>query len=149
MDKWILTKMLDIQAIIDIMQSNILIPVSVSLLIGIIGSWLLLRPKVSKRDKYITELEKSTKKNAKQLKNQNESIKQYETTVETLNNELSDRENTIESAREKINELSARAKEIIFAKDRHIETLNTSLADKDKNFTKLTKRAQVMESNEK
>jgi predicted flap endonuclease-1-like 5' DNA nuclease len=148
--------MLDIQAIIDIMQTNIIIPVSVSLLIGIIGSWLLFRPKVSKRDKYITELEKSTKKNAKQLKNQNESIKQYETALETLNDELSDRENTIEdrentieNAREKINELSARAKEIIFLKDRHIETLNTSLADKDKNFMKLTKRVQVMESNEK
>ena len=148
--------MLDIQAIIDIMQTNIIIPVSVSLLIGIIGSWLLFRPKVSKRDKYITELEKSTKKNAKQLKNQNESIKQYETALETLNDELSDRENTIENrentienAREKINELSARAKEIIFLKDRHIETLNTSLADKDKNFMKLTKRVQVIESNEK
>ncbi len=141
--------MLDIKAIIDIMQTNIIIPVSVSLLIGIIGSWLLLRPKVSKRDKYITELEKSTKKNAKQLKNQNESITQYETDLETLNDELSDRDDTIESAREKINELSVRAKEIIFAKDRHIETLNTSLEDKDKNFMKLTKRARMMESNEK
>jgi chromosome segregation ATPase len=113
------------------------------------GSWLLFRPKLSKRDKYITELEKSTKKNAKQLKNQSESLKQYETSLETLNDELSNRDDTIESAREKITELSARAKEIIFAKDRHIETLNTSLEDKDKNFMKLTKRARMMESNEK
>jgi chromosome segregation ATPase len=141
--------MLDIQAVVEIMQTNIIIPVLTSLVIGIIVSWLLFRPKISKRDKYIVELEKSTKKNIKQLKKQSESIIQYETSLETLNDELSKSENTIENAREKINELSTRAKEVLFAKDRHIETLNTSLADKDKNFKKLTKRVQMMESNEK
>ena len=54
--------MLDIQAVVEIMQTNI-IPISTSLVIGMIVSWLLFRPKISKRDEYITELEKSTKKN--------------------------------------------------------------------------------------
>jgi predicted flap endonuclease-1-like 5' DNA nuclease len=83
------------------------------------------------------------------LKRQGETLEHNETSLNTLNDELSNRESVIEGAREKINELNTRAKEIIFAKDRHIETLNVSLADKDKNIGKLTKRVQVMESNEK
>ena len=141
--------MLDIQAVVDIMQSNIIIQISASFIIGMIGSWLLLGPKMRKRDKYIVELEKSTKKHAKQLKKQSGSLKENETSLKTLSDELSNRENMIVSEREKIIDLSERAKEVIVAKDRHIETLNTSLADKDKNIMALTKRAQVMESNEK
>jgi predicted flap endonuclease-1-like 5' DNA nuclease len=113
-----------------------------------ISSWLFLGPKMSKKSKYIAELEKITKKNVKQLKNQSESLTQNETSLKTLNDELSDRENMIIGAREKIKDLNARAKDIIFAKDRHIEALNNSLDDKDKNIKKLTKRVQSLESNE-
>jgi predicted flap endonuclease-1-like 5' DNA nuclease len=141
--------MLDIQSVIDIMQSNIIIPVSASFIIGMIGSWLLYRQKIGRSVRYIEELEKSAKKNAKLLKRQGETLEHNETSLNTLNDELSNRESVIDGAREKINELNTRAKEIIFAKDRHIETLNVSLADKDKNIGKLTKRVQVMESNEK
>jgi predicted flap endonuclease-1-like 5' DNA nuclease len=141
--------MLDIQSVLDIMQTNIIIPVSASFIIGMIGSWLLYRQKIGRSVRYIEELEKSAKKNAKLLKRQGETLEHNETSLNTLNDELSNRESVIEGAREKINELNTRAKEIIFAKDRHIETLNVSLADKDKNIGKLTKRVQVMESNEK
>jgi chromosome segregation ATPase len=104
---------------------------------------------MSKRDKDFVKLEKIIKKNDKQLKRQSKLLNNNEISLNTLNDELSNRESVIEGAREKIIELNTRSKEVIFAKDRHIETLNKSLADKDKNIMKLTKQVQVMEPNEK
>lgn len=138
-----------IESVFDILQTNIVIPILASLIIGWIGSWLLRKPEMSKRDKDFADLEKKIKKNDKQLKRQSKLLKDNEISLNTLNDELSNRESVIEGAREKIKELDTRAKEVIFAKDRHIESLNKSLADKDRNIMKLTKRIQVMESNRK
>jgi predicted flap endonuclease-1-like 5' DNA nuclease len=148
------TKMVDMQSIIGIMGNVVdiirvnIIPISGSLVTGMLGTWLFFRPKIGKRNEYIEELEKSTKKQAKQLKNQGESLEHHETSLTSLNQELSERENVINDAREKISELNDRAKEIIFAKDRHIETLNNALETKEQDIKKLTKRAQEIETKE-
>jgi predicted flap endonuclease-1-like 5' DNA nuclease len=146
--------MVDIQSVIDIIGNVVdiirinSIPISASLITGLIGSWLFLRPKISKRNKHIEELEKSTKKQAKLLKNQGGSLEQHETSLTSLNEELSNREKRIIESREKIRELNDRAKEIILAKDRHIETLNKALENKEKDIKKLAKRTQEIESKE-
>lgn len=140
--------MVDIQTLIDIIQTN-LIPVSTSLGTGLLGSWLFLKPKIGQRNEYIEELEKSTKKHAKQLKERNNSLMQHENTIKKLKEEIHQKGNMIVKAREKISELSDRAKELISEKNSHLETLNNVLKNKERNIKELTKRAQEIESIEK
>ncbi len=130
-----------IQTVINIIQTNI-IPVSVSLGTGLLGSWLYLQPKIDQRDEYIEELEKSTKKHAKQLK-------EYETTIKKLKEEQLQKGIMINQAMVKKSELSDRSKELISEKNSHLETLNNALKNQEQNILELTKRAQEIESIEK
>ena len=118
-----------IQTVIDNIQT--LIPLSVSLGAGLLGSWLYLKPKIDQRDKYIEELEKSTKKYAKQLKDKNQSLIEHETTIA------------------RARELSDRPEELISEKSSHLETLNNALKNQEQNILELAKRAQEIESIEK
>ncbi len=137
-----------IQTVMDVIQTNI-IPVSVSLGTGLLGSWLFLKPKIEQRDECIDELEKSIEKHAKQLQERNNSIIQNENTIKKLKEEIQQKGNMITKTRERISELSDRAKELILEKNSHLETLNNSLKNKEKNIKELTKRAQEIESIEK
>ena len=130
-----------IQTVINIIQTNI-IPVSVSLGTGLLGSWLYLKPKIDQRDEYIEELEKSTKKHAKQLN-------EYETTIKKLKEEQLQKGIKINQATVKTSELSDRSKELISEKNSHLETLNNALKNQEQNILELTKRAQEIESIEK
>ena len=87
-----------IQTVMDIIQTNI-IPVSVSLGTGLLGSWLFLKPRMNQRDEYIEELEKATKKHAKQLKEKTDSLTQNENTIKKLKGELHQKGNMINKAR--------------------------------------------------
>ncbi len=140
--------MLDIPTIIDIIQANI-IPVTASLGTGLLGSWLFLKPKIGMRDEYIEELEKTTKKHAKQLQERNNSIMQNENTIKKFNETLNQRGNMINKMKERIIELSDRSKELISEKNSHLMTLKNSLKNKEQNLKELTKRTQDIESNEK
>jgi chromosome segregation protein len=151
-----------IQTVIDIIQT--LIPLSVSLGTGLLGSWLFFKPKIGQRDEYIEELEKSTKKYAKQLNDKNQSLIEHETTIKKLKeeqlqkgiminqatlkiSELSDRSEELIPARAR--ELSDRSKELISEKNSYLETLNNTLKNQEQNILELTKRAQEIESIEK
>jgi chromosome segregation ATPase len=140
--------MLDIQTIVDIIQTNI-IPVSASLGTGLLGSWLVLRQKIGQRDEYIEEIEQTVKKHTEQLQERNNSLSYYQTSIKKLNEELNNRVKIINKMREKINELSTRSKDLISEKNSHLETLNNSLKNKEQNIIELSKRTQMMESNEK
>jgi hypothetical protein len=118
------------QTVNDIIQT--LITVSVSLGTGLLGSWLFLIPKIDQRDKYIEELEKFTKKHAKQLKDKNQSRAQKGV--------------MINQATVKKSELSDRPEELISEKNSHLETLNHALKNQEQNILELTKRAQEIES---
>jgi chromosome segregation ATPase len=140
--------MLDIQTAVDILQTNI-IPVTTGLGTGLLVSWLFLRPKIGKKEEYIEELEKSTKKHAKQLKERNNSLMENENSINKLSEELNHRENTINKMRERINMLSDRSKELISEKNSHLSTLKNALENKEQNILELTKRTQEIESIEK
>jgi chromosome segregation ATPase len=129
----------------DIIQTYI-IPVSVSLGTGLLGSWLFLKPRISQRDEYIEELEKGTKKYGKQLKDKTNSLTQNENTIKKLKEESYQKGNMINKAREKISELNNSSQELISEKDSHLETLNNALKNKEQNILKLTKRVQETES---
>ncbi len=134
---------------LDITQySNILLPLA-SLLTGTIGSWILLRPKIIKRDGYIVELEDSIKNHADQLQDRDIILTNHQTSQTTLKDELSQRENTINKMKTRIGELSIRSKELISEKNNHIATLNNALKHKEQDTLEISKQAHELESTEK
>ncbi len=134
---------------LDITQySNILLPLA-SLITGTIGSWILLRSKITQRNEYIDELESSIKNHAEQLQNRDITLTNHQTIQKTLNEELTQRENTINKMKARIDELSVRSKELISEKNNHLATLNDALKHKEQDTLELSKRAHELESTEK
>jgi len=74
--------------------------IAVSLIIGILISWLISRPRIGRRNDYIRELEDTIKSNEKKLKGQNKTLKEQEASMNDLNAELLERAELINRAKE-------------------------------------------------
>ena len=106
-----------------------------SLIIGMLISWLISRPRIGRRNDYIGELEDTIKSNEKKLKDQNKTLKEQEASLNDLNAGLQERA-----------ELVNRAKEKFIEQKNRIETLETSQKNKDTELKDLTERVQEQDS---
>ncbi len=112
-----------------------LIFIGVSLIIGVLISWLLSRPKINQRDEYISELEESIEEKDANLKGLKKNIKEQQTLQENLETQLKQEEETNKSMYEQLKE-----------QKKYINTLEDEIADLNKQKQELTIRAEDAES---
>lgn len=106
-----------------------------SLIIGVLISWILSRPRINQRDNYISELEDSIEDKDANLKDLKKNLKEQQTTLESLNTELRQGEETRNSLNEQLKE-----------QKKYINTLEDEMADLNKQKQELTIRAEDTES---